>query len=74
MKNITLSADDSLIKQARRRASMEQRSLNGLFREWIAGYVAGGAKGPAAYDKLMGKLRHVRAGGTFSREEMNERR
>ena len=73
MKNITLSADESLIQQARRRASMEQRSLNDLFRQWITGYVAAGSSG-ASYDTVMEKLGHVRSGRRFGREELNERR
>jgi hypothetical protein len=31
-KNITLSADEALIQQARRRAMQENRTLNDLFR------------------------------------------
>lgn len=73
MKNVTLSADDALIRQARRRASMEQRSLNDLFRQWIADYVAAGSAG-VAYDTVMNGLGHVRSGGCFTREGMNERR
>lgn len=72
MKNVTLSADDALIRQARRKASIEQRSLNDLFRQWIAGYVAAGSAG-ATYDTVMDGLQHARSGGRFTREEMNER-
>jgi hypothetical protein len=71
-KNITLSAEESLIEKARRRASEERRSLNDLFREWIARY-AGVDKGSERYQRLMKHLAHVRPGRTFSRDEMNER-
>jgi hypothetical protein len=73
MKNITLSADQGLIQQARRKALSEHRTLNDLFREWIGAYVS---RGPSAdtYDSLMHRLDHVRAGRSFTREEMNERR
>jgi hypothetical protein len=73
MKNITLSADESLIEQARKRAVVEHTTLNNLFRAWLARY----ASQPAAadqYEQLMARLAHVQPGGKFSREEMNERR
>ena len=72
MKNITLSADETLIQQARRRVANENASLNELFREWLARYVAQ----PLAsnqYEMLMDQLAHINAGDSFSREEMNER-
>jgi len=73
MKNITFSADDALIEAARRRAEAANTTLNELFRAWLEGFV----RQPAAadeYERLMGRLAHVRAGGSFSRETMNERR
>jgi hypothetical protein len=73
MKNITLSADEGLIRQARRRAAIEHRSLNEAFRQWMAGYVASGTTEPS-YDRLMQRLDYVRSDGPFTREEMNERR
>ena len=35
VKNITLSADEKLIEEARAKASLQKRSLNAAFREWI---------------------------------------
>ena len=73
IKNITLSADEALIEQARRRAMADNTTLNDLFRGWLARYVAQ----PAAveqYEALMTRLSHVKAGGKFRCEEMNERR
>jgi len=35
MKNITLSADESLIKAARERAMEENTTLNAQFRLWL---------------------------------------
>jgi hypothetical protein len=72
-KNITLSADDALIQQARWQAATEKTTLNQLFREWLARYVAQ-AEAPERYDTLMAQFEHIQAGGQFSREEMNERR
>ncbi len=73
MKNITLSANEETIQQARRRAMSEGVSLNKLFREWLERYAAQ----PLAseqYQELMKRLERVHAGRSFSREEMNERR
>lgn len=72
MKNITLSADDDLIEQARTIARGQHRTLNAIFREWLTQFTqsAGDAQG---FDALMDHLRHVDAGGHFSRDEMNER-
>jgi len=72
MKNITLSADEDLIEQARSIARGQHRTLNAAFREWLAQFTqsAGDAQG---YDALMNNLRHVDAGGRFSRDELNER-
>jgi hypothetical protein len=73
MRNITLSADGGLVQQARRKASTEHRTLNGLFREWLGAYVSQRSSADA-FDALMGRLDHVRAGRAFTRGEMNERR
>ena len=73
IKNITLSADEALIEQARQRAMTGNTTLNELFRVWLTRYVVQ----PAAadqYEALMTRLGHIKAGGKFSREEMNERR
>jgi hypothetical protein len=73
MKNITLSADEALIKEARRRARNENTSLYELFREWLACYVSE----PQACDRyleLMDRLGHVKVGETFHRDELNNRR
>ena len=72
MKNITLSADEDLIEQARSIARGQHRTLNAAFREWLAQFTqsAGDAQG---YYAQMNHLRHVDAGGRFSRAELNER-
>ena len=72
MKNITLSADEDLIEQARLIARGQHRTLNEAFREWLTQFSqsVGDAQG---FDALMGRLRHVNAGQSFSRDEMNER-
>jgi hypothetical protein len=35
LKNVTLSAEDRLMAQARRRAQRERKTLNAAFREWL---------------------------------------
>ncbi len=72
MKNITLSADEDLIEQARLIARGQHRTLNAAFREWLTQFAqsAGEAEG---FDALMNQMRDVDAGGHFSRDELNER-
>ena len=72
MKNITLSAEEGIIEQARLVARAQHKTLNAAFREWLEQYAAR-AGGSAAVDALMRRLRHVRSNGPYSRDEMNER-
>ena len=72
MKNITLSADEALIRQARERAARDGSTINTEFRKWLVEYTKGQDR-VAAYDALMKELSYVRAGRKFTREEMNER-
>jgi hypothetical protein len=58
LKNVTRLAKTMLIDRTRQRATGETRTLN-AWRE---------------YDALMKRLSHVRVGGKFTREDMNERR
>lgn len=69
---ITLSADEDLIQQAQRQAASENTTLETLFREWLAHYVAHTSF--SEYQALMARLNHIQAGRRFDREEMNERR
>ena len=72
MKNITLSAEDDLIEQARLVARSQHKTLNAAFREWLEQYTArAGAR--QEFDSLMQRMSHVQPGRHFSREEMNER-
>jgi hypothetical protein len=72
MRNITFSADEALIEQARLVARAWRTTLNAAFREWLEQYAAQ-ASGSAAVDALMGRLRHVRSGARYTRDEMNQR-
>ena len=72
MKNVTLSADEDLIEQARLIARSQNKTLNLAFREWLRQFTAQ-AGAAQEYDSTMERLRHVRPGRRFSRDEMNER-
>ncbi len=74
MKNVTLSADASLIDAARARAVDERTTLNAQFRRWLEDYA--GRKRQA--DAAMATIRLLRGdiatgGRRFTRDEMNER-
>jgi hypothetical protein len=72
MKNITLSADEEVIEQARLVARMQRKTLNAAFRDWLTQYAAQSGNS-GEYLELMKRLGHVRAPRHFSRGEMNER-
>jgi len=74
MKNITLSAEENLIEQARQAARVQHKTLNQLFREWLAD-LASRQNNTSEYKALMRDIRQsgATAGRKFSREEMNER-
>lgn len=72
MKNVTLSAEDELIEQARLVARAQRKTLNDAFREWLLQYTAR-SRGAQDLNSLMKRFRHISAGRSFSRDEMNER-
>ena len=73
MKNITLSADESLIEAARARAAAEKTTLNEQFRRWLADY-AQVRERLQRYDLAMQGLRgQLKVGRKLTREAMNER-
>ena len=72
MKNITLSADESIIKKARARAAREHTTINAKFRYWLKRY-AMKDRLIVDYDQLMKTLEYAKTDRKFTREEMNER-
>jgi hypothetical protein len=72
MKNVTLSADEDLIEQARLVARSQRKTLIAAFREWLVQFTAQSGSGREV-DLLMKRLRHVKVGRHFTRSEMNER-
>jgi hypothetical protein len=72
VKNITLSADEHLIEEARRAAQAQHTTLNAAFREWLAEFTARQSN-IQEYDALMERLNYVKVDRKYTREEMNER-
>ena len=74
MKNITLSADESLIEAACRRAVEEGTTLNAQFRRWLSDYVGRGRQADTALETIQALRGEIATGGRkFTRDEMNER-
>lgn len=73
MRNITLSANETLIDNARRRAEAENTTLNNLFREWLASYAGSPRLSPEDVRRAAAAVSHFRAGRRFTRDERNER-
>ena len=77
MRNITLSADEHLIEEARRKAQHKNTTLNAEFRDWLADYThdkTSKKRRIDIYRKLMSEFSCISTGGQlFSRDEMNER-
>jgi len=72
MRNITLSAEEELIDQARLVARERHTTLNEAFREWLKQFTS--SRGNVeAFDDLMDRLKDVNAGRHFTRDELNER-
>jgi hypothetical protein len=72
VKNITLSADEHLIEEARQAARAQHTTLNAAFREWLVEFSARKAR-MQEYDALMERLKYVKIDRKFTRDEMNER-
>lgn len=72
VKNITLSAEESLIEEARDVARARHTTLNAAFREWLGDYT-GRRKHANEFDALMKRLKYVKVDRKYSRDEMNER-
>ena len=72
MKKITFRPAADLIERARAVASSQDTDLSEAFRAWLRQYW--GHEGKAdAFDKITNQLKYARAGGRFTRDEMNER-
>ncbi|HXP81638.1 MAG TPA: type II toxin-antitoxin system CcdA family antitoxin [Verrucomicrobiae bacterium] len=73
MKKITISANEDLIKRARKTAQSLGKTLEEAIIEWLESY-ARKEVSAQEYDALMKRLRRtVRSAGPYTRDEMNER-
>jgi hypothetical protein len=73
VKNITLSAEESLIVQARKAAADQNTTLNAAFREWLLQY-SGRQRWLREYDELMERTRkYMKVDRKYTRDELNER-
>ena len=63
MKNITSSADETLIEAARQRAAIERTTLNEQFRRWLADYVARRQQAEAAAATIQELRQQLSTGG-----------
>ena len=73
MKNITFRIEDDLLMRAKEKARKERKSLNSIIQTWLKEWT-GQNKQAYDYNKLMDRLNEVcESGGTFSRDELNER-
>jgi len=72
VKNITLSADEHLIEQAREAARAQHTTLNAAFREWLEQF-AGRQERARRFDEIMERTKYMRADRKYTREELNER-
>ena len=72
LKNITLSAEEELIREAREKARREHTTLNATFREWLRQYTKKGREA-IGYRELMELLSYAQSSKSFTRDEMNER-
>ena len=72
LKNVTLSADEKLIRKARKKAEQDHTTLNSQFRQWLENYTSIGTSSND-YENLMEQLSYSKPIGQYSRDELNER-
>ena len=72
VKNVTLSADERLIEQARIAAAERHTTLNAMFRDWLED-VAGRERRVRAFSEIIERTKYVDVGRKFTRDELNER-
>ena len=71
-KNITLTADETVIRKAREKAFKNKTTLNNEFSLWLEKYIEEKQSGKN-FTEIMKKLDYARLKKKPSREEMNER-
>lgn len=73
MKNITLSAEENLIEQAREEARKRHTTLNSLFREWLKEFTTQDESRKRASAAIENLSKHLEFNRKISRDELNER-
>ena len=73
-KNITFTADEALIEEARAAARAENTTLNKQFRLWLEQYARKRRAAKAMQTIAELQKKYSSGGRKFTREEMNERR
>ena len=67
IKNITLSAEESIISHARKKAMKDNTTLNSLFREWMFNYL-NRSTAVENYEMLINSLQSVSSDKKFTRK------
>jgi len=72
MTNVTFRIQEDMLRKAREKAGKERKSLNHLVNQWLKNY---SVAQDAAFDvrKYLDRVKGVKVGRKFTREEMNER-
>jgi glucan biosynthesis protein len=75
MRNITFSAQEKTIEQARKIATSKHSTLNNMFREWLEAlsFQAHEENFSKKLNALWKKTNYLNVGKKLSREEMNKR-
>ena len=74
VRNITLSADERLIDDARECARARRTTLNDEFRRWLIEYTRGPSRAEVGMAVIERIGKYAKTGGLrFSRDELNER-
>ncbi len=72
MKNITLSADEDLLRKAKDKARQNRTTLNALFRKWLDDYTRD-RNTTFELNRFLLETDYVDSGRGFNRDERNER-
>ncbi len=72
MKNVTLSANEDVIRKAKNKAQQNNTTLNSLFRKWLDDYTRD-KNIVLELDRFLSKTEYVEAGRSFTRDEFNQR-
>ncbi len=72
MKNVTLSANEDVIRKAKNKAQQNNTTLNSLFRKWLDDYTRD-RNIALELDRFLSETEYVEAGRGFTRDECNER-